>query len=66
MKQTTTIKEEEAERSIRARWPQEAELRAEFGGDLATCIAYHKAEARGAAKLYGGRGVSLVKPEKVR
>lgn len=56
-----TIAEEKAEASVRQRWQTDEALRAEFGGDINACLAYHRAEARGVTKNYGGLGVVRVR-----
>lgn len=58
-----TIAEEQAEASVRERWQTDAALRAEFGNDLASCIALHKAEARGATSTHRSGGVVRGRPE---
>lgn len=54
---TVTMEEEQAERSVRARWQGDQRLRAEFGDNLDAAVAYAKAEARGQVRIHRSHGV---------
>lgn len=54
MQRNLTMAEEAASNSVEQRWQTDAALRAEFGDDKAACLAYFRAEARGATKEFGG------------
>lgn len=55
MNRNLTLQEERADQLAREMWESDPKLRAEFSNDLAACLAFFRAEVRGATLNHAGR-----------
>ena len=62
MNRNLTQREAESDKAIQDRWTRDAALRDEFCNDRAACLAFFRAEARGATSDHRGK-VECVKPQ---
>lgn len=67
--QASTVAEDEAEEKAAQRWEHDARFREQFANIRSACLAYARAEARGAFKVCGGgvkRGIVAQEPQRER